>query len=74
MNKRMIFCLVCFLFSGLLSLAEAKIPDGVREALVTLSLLAKPEGDLLFHAKAQDLAKSKGGDRLFSQPQCNAIA
>jgi hypothetical protein len=48
-----------------LILAEAKIPEGVHEALVILSPLAKPEGDLLFQTKVQDLASFKGGDRLF---------
>jgi len=48
-----------------LILAEAKIPPSVREALVILGPLPKPEGDLLFRAKVQDLAKFKGGDRLY---------
>ena len=48
-----------------LILAEAKIPEGVREALVILSPIANPEGDLLFHSKIQDLAHFKGGDRLY---------
>lgn len=48
-----------------LILAEAKIPDGVREALVILAPLAKPEGSLVFQAQVQDLSKFKGGDRLF---------
>lgn len=48
-----------------LVLAEAKIPEGVREALIILSPLAKPEGNLIFQAKVQDLASFKGGDRLF---------
>jgi len=48
-----------------LVLAEAKIPEGVREALVILGPLAKPEGDLLFRTKIQDLKDFKGGDRLF---------
>ena len=48
-----------------LILAEAKIPESVREALVILDPLPKPEGDLLFRAKVQDLAKFKGGDRLY---------
>lgn len=48
-----------------LILAEAKIPETVREALVILDPLPKPEGDLLFRAKVQDLAKFKGGDRLY---------
>ena len=48
-----------------LVLAEAKIPDNVREALIILMPLPKPEGDLIFQAKVQDLAAFKGGDRLF---------
>jgi len=48
-----------------LILAEAKIPDGIHEALVLLSPLAKPEGNLLFRTNVQDLAKFKGGDRLY---------
>ena len=48
-----------------LILAEAKIPESVREALVILDPLPKPEGDLLFRAKVQDLANFKGGDRLY---------
>ena len=48
-----------------LVLAEAKIPDKVREALIILTPLAKPEGDLIFQAQVQDLAAFKGGDRLF---------
>lgn len=46
-------------------LAEARIPESVRKALIILAPLAKPEGDLLFQAKVQDLASFKGGDRLF---------
>jgi hypothetical protein len=46
-------------------LAEAEIPESVRKALIILSPKAKAEGDLLFHAKVQDLASFKGGDRLF---------
>jgi len=37
----------------------------VREALIILAPLPKPEGALIFQAKVQDLAKFKGGDRLF---------
>jgi hypothetical protein len=48
-----------------LVLAEARIPDGVRNALIILIPLAKPKGDLIFQAKVQDLAAFKGGDRLF---------
>jgi hypothetical protein len=48
-----------------LVLAEAKIPENVREALIILAPLAKPEGDLIFQAKVQDLASFKGGDRLY---------
>ncbi len=46
-------------------LAEAEIPEKVRKALIILVPLAKPEGDLLFQAKVQDLTSFKGGDRLF---------
>jgi hypothetical protein len=48
-----------------LILAEAKIPEGVREALIILAPIPKPEGDLLFRSKVQDLANFKGGDRLY---------
>jgi hypothetical protein len=48
-----------------LILAEARIPEDVREALVILSPVTKPEGALLFQAKVQDLANFKGGDRLY---------
>lgn len=48
-----------------LVLAEAKIPAGVREALVILDPLPEPAGNLLFRSKVQDLAKFKGGDRLY---------
>ena len=48
-----------------LILAEVQIPQSVREALVILNPLPQPEGDLLFRAKVQDLAKFKGGDRLY---------
>ncbi len=48
-----------------LVLAEAKIPEGIREALVILAPVEKPEGDLLFRSKVQDLADFKGGDRLY---------
>jgi hypothetical protein len=48
-----------------LVLAEAKIPENVREALIILVPLAKPEGNLIFQAKVQDLAAFKGGDRLY---------
>jgi len=48
-----------------LILAEAKIPETVREAMIILVPLPKPEGALVFQAKVQDLAGFKGGDRLF---------
>lgn len=48
-----------------LVLAHAKIPDGVREALIILIPLPEPDGDLLFQAGVRDLAGFKGGDRLF---------
>jgi len=46
-------------------LARAMIAEGVREALVILNPLPKPEGDLLFQSKVLDLAGFKGGDRLY---------
>ena len=48
-----------------LVLAKAEIPGNVRQTLIILAPLPKPSGDLLFHAKVQDLASFKGGDRLF---------
>lgn len=48
-----------------LVLAEAKIPENVREALIILLPLPKPEGERIFNAKIQDLASFKGGDRFF---------
>ncbi len=48
-----------------LVLAEAKIPESVREALIVLIPLPKPKGDLIFLTKVQDLADFKGGDRFF---------
>lgn len=46
-------------------LAEARIPQNVREALVILAPPPVPEGHLLFRSKVQDLAQFKGGDRLY---------
>lgn len=48
-----------------LILAQATIPENVREALIILMPVSKPEADLVFHAKVQDLAAFKGGDRLY---------
>ncbi|MEJ6572096.1 MAG: hypothetical protein QNL01_16360 [Akkermansiaceae bacterium] len=48
-----------------LVLAEAKIPETVREALIILLPLPKPTGDLIFLAQVQDLASFKGGDRYY---------
>jgi len=48
-----------------LVLAEAKISNNVREALIILAPLPKPKGDLIFRALVQDLASFKGGDRLY---------
>lgn len=45
-------------------LAEAKIPEGVQQALIILVPLAKPEGDLIFQTTVQNLASFKGGDWL----------
>ncbi|MCH7225069.1 hypothetical protein [Haloferula sp. A504] len=46
-------------------LAEAQVPEGVREALIILVPLPEPKDDLIFTAKVQNLAKFKGGDRLY---------
>ncbi len=46
-------------------LAEALVTEGVGKALIILMPLAKPQGDLIFNAKVQDLAGFKGGDWLF---------
>jgi hypothetical protein len=48
-----------------LVLAQAKVPENVREALIILKPLPRPDGDLIFTAKVQDLANFKGGDRMF---------
>lgn len=49
----------------ILVLAEAKIAEGVREALIILAPLPEPKGELIFLTKVQDLASFKGGDRLY---------
>jgi len=46
-------------------LAQALIAEGVGKALIILMPLVKPQGDLVFDAKVQDLAGFKGGDWLF---------
>lgn len=46
-------------------LAQVLVAEGVSKALVILMPLAKPQGDLLFQATAQDLAGFRGGDWLF---------
>lgn len=47
-------------------LSELELPVFLTsEALVILAPLQKPEGDLLFRSKVQDLAKFKGGERLY---------
>jgi hypothetical protein len=48
-----------------LVLAQATVPAHVREALIILSPLPKPDGDLVLLAKVEDLATFKGGDRLY---------
>lgn len=48
-----------------LILAEAIIPENMREALIILVPVSKPEADLVFKTKVQDLATFKGGDRLY---------
>jgi hypothetical protein len=49
----------------ILVLGQVKIPNGVRQALIILAPLPKPDGDLIFQASVQDLADFKGGDRLY---------
>ena len=46
-------------------LAQALVAEEVGKALIILMPLAKPQGDLLFQTKVQDLAGFKGGDWLF---------
>lgn len=46
-------------------LAQALVAEGVDKALIILMPLPKPQGDLVFNAKVQDLAGFKGGDWLF---------
>lgn len=46
-------------------LAQAKVPESVREALIILMPLPEPKDGLVFAAKVQNLAKFKGGDRLY---------
>lgn len=46
-------------------LAQALVAEGVDKVLVILMPLAKPQGDLVFQTKVQDLAGFKGGDWLF---------
>jgi hypothetical protein len=46
-------------------LGQVLVAEGVGKALVILTPLAKPQGDLVFQAKVQDLAGFKGGDWLF---------
>jgi hypothetical protein len=46
-------------------LAQAQVAEGVGKALIILMPLPKPQGDLVFNAKVQDLAGFKGGDWLF---------
>ena len=48
-----------------LVLAQAQVPSNVSKALIILIPLEKPEGDLIFKAKVQDLAAFKGGDRMY---------
>jgi len=49
----------------LITIAEARIQPGVKEALVILVPLAKPEGDRRFITKVQSLSDFRGGDWLF---------
>jgi len=46
-------------------LAQAAIPKEVKQALLILVPADKPEGDIRFHVRVQDLARYRGGDYLF---------
>lgn len=48
-----------------LTLAQILVPKGMNKALVILAPLPKPDGDLLFGSKTQDLAGFRGGDWLY---------
>ncbi|GHC57791.1 hypothetical protein [Roseibacillus persicicus] len=48
-----------------LTLAQARIPDGMTKALVILTPRAKKKGEEIFHCLVQDLAKFNGGDSLY---------
>lgn len=47
------------------TLAQAKVPDDVKSAMVILMPVAKNSKGLLFQAKVQDLDALKGGDCMF---------
>lgn len=47
------------------TLAQANVPEGVKNAMVILMPIAKNSKGLLFHAKVQDLDALKGGDCMF---------
>lgn len=46
-------------------LAQARVPENIREALIILTPLEEPKDGLVFEAKIQNLANFKGGDRLY---------
>lgn len=48
-----------------LTLAQARIPEGMNKALIILIPAKKSESGLLYHCKVQTLAKFKGGDYLY---------
>lgn len=48
-----------------LTLAQARIPEGMPKALIVLMPAKKSESGLVYHTKVQDLAKFKGGDNLY---------
>lgn len=48
-----------------LTLAQARIPEGVGKALIVLMPAKKSESGLVYHTKVQDLAKFRGGDNLY---------
>jgi len=48
-----------------LTIAQAKVADGVKKALIVLMPVSKNSRGLLFQTKIQDLATFKGGDWLY---------
>ena len=48
-----------------ITLAQARVPEGVSKALIILVPAKKTESGLVFNTKVQDLAKFKGGDYMY---------